>query len=94
MKRNYKLVLLALMMMGVFNACTKKIEEAYLNPNAPVRVPVEELLPQITSTMTANYAGHGPLHDARVISLYTQYFATHTLVLQPILLPIMNAWVV
>ncbi|WP_407521592.1 SusD/RagB family nutrient-binding outer membrane lipoprotein [Lacibacter sp. MH-610] len=79
MKRNYQIVLLALMMTGVFSACTKKIEEAYLNPNAPIRVPVEELLPQITSTMTANYAGHGPLHDARVISLYTQYFATHTL---------------
>jgi hypothetical protein len=79
MKLNNKIIVLAVIISGLLSACTKKIEEAYLNPNAPIRVPVEELLPQITSTMTANYGGHGPLHDARVISLYTQYFATHTL---------------
>ncbi|MBS4063108.1 MAG: SusD/RagB family nutrient-binding outer membrane lipoprotein, partial [Chitinophagaceae bacterium] len=74
-----KLPLIILLVTGLLSSCTKKIEEAYLNPNAPIRVPVEELLPQITSAMTGNYAGHGPLHDSRVISLYTQYFATHTL---------------
>jgi hypothetical protein len=79
MKMYNKLTLIVLLVTGLLSSCTKKIEEAYLNPNAPVRVPVEELLPQITSAMTGNYAGHGPLHDSRVISLYTQYFATHTL---------------
>jgi len=79
MKIYNKLPLIILLVTGLLSSCTKKIEEAYLNPNAPIRVPVEELLPQITSAMTGNYAGHGPLHDSRVISLYTQYFATHTL---------------
>lgn len=79
MKMYIKLTLIVLLVTGLLSSCTKKIEEAYLNPNAPIRVPVEELLPQITSAMTGNYAGHGPLHDSRVISLYTQYFATHTL---------------
>lgn len=53
-------------------SCSKKIDEAYANPNAPVRVPVEELLPQIISAMAANYAGHGPLNDIRYIGAYVQ----------------------
>lgn len=79
MKINNKLILIVFFTAGVFTSCTKKIEQAYLNPNAPVRVPVEELLPQIVSSMAANYAGHGPMNDARFASMYVQYFATHTL---------------
>jgi len=53
-------------------SCTKKIDEAYANPNAPVRVPVEELLPQITSAMAGNYGGHGTMNDIRYIGAYIQ----------------------
>lgn len=76
-----RLIYISLLLLGIAGwfSCTKKVEEAYLNPNAPVRVPVEELLPQIVSAMAANYAGHGPMNDARFTSLYVQYFATHTL---------------
>ncbi len=59
-------------------SCKKKLEEAYLNPNSPVKVPVEQLLPGIVSSMTGNSAGHGPLNDARFIGLYIQNFAMHT----------------
>lgn len=52
--------------------CTKKIDEAYANPNAAVRVPVEQLLPGIVSTMGANSAGHGPYNDYRYLGKYIQ----------------------
>jgi hypothetical protein len=53
-------------------SCTKKIDEAYQNPNASVRVPPEELLPQIISAMAGNYAGHGTMWDIRYIGAYVQ----------------------
>lgn len=62
-------------------SCSKKIDEAYLNPNADFRAPVESLLPQIISAMAANYAGHGPMHDARYVGAYIQnwhFFGTNS----------------
>ncbi|MCU0403521.1 MAG: SusD/RagB family nutrient-binding outer membrane lipoprotein [Chitinophagaceae bacterium] len=56
------------------SGCEKTIDDAYANPNAPVKVPPETLLPQIISTLAANYAGHGPLSDIRFIGRYTQDF--------------------
>ncbi len=65
---------ISLVMMLVFSAtsCSKRIDEAYLNPNTFVRVPPEELLPQIVSAMAANYAGHGPMNDIRYFGAYIQ----------------------
>ncbi|PZR25966.1 MAG: SusD/RagB family nutrient-binding outer membrane lipoprotein [Citrobacter freundii] len=54
--------------------CTKKIDEAYANPNADVRVPVEQLLPNMIATMATNGAGHGPQNDIRFIGKYIQNF--------------------
>jgi len=56
----------------MMTACTKKIDEAYANPNADVRVPIEQLLPAIVSSMVANSAGHGTYNDARFIGKYIQ----------------------
>lgn len=62
----------------VFSAsCSKKIDEVYQNPNAPVRVPVESLLPNLVASMAGNYAGHGPAHDIRYVGAYIQNFAFH-----------------
>jgi hypothetical protein len=75
MKYNFKhlLVLSALVVMGA--ACSKKIDEAYQNPNYDVKVAPETLLPEIVSSMAGNYGGHGPLNDIRFIGAYTQNFA-------------------
>lgn len=54
------------------SSCSKKIDEAYANPNADVKVPVEQLLPAITSCMGANGAGHGPYNDYRTLGKYIQ----------------------
>jgi hypothetical protein len=58
----------------LISGCTKKIDEAYLNPNADVKVPVEGLLPPLVSCMAANSAGHGPLNDYRFFGKYIQYW--------------------
>ena len=78
MKSIYKIPVLVLLLTGTTMSCNKKLDEAYLNPNAPVRVAVEKLLPQVISAMAANYAGHGPMNDARFASMYIQYFASYT----------------
>lgn len=61
------------MVFSIFS-CSKKIDDAYLNPNAPTRVPVETLLPNIVASMAGNYAGHGPMNDIRYIGAYVQNF--------------------
>lgn len=53
-------------------SCSKKIDEAYLNPNADVKVPPEQLLPGILATMVGNGAGHGTANDARFAGRYIQ----------------------
>lgn len=62
--------------------CSKKIDEAYLNPNAPVRVPVETILPGVIGGLTNFYSANGTLYgvqqDATYIGRYVQYFTTQT----------------
>ncbi len=80
MKKIFSITLLgSLLLLGA--SCKKSIDEAYQNPNAPVRVPVNTLLPQIVSAMAANYAGHGPMNDARYAGAYIQswqYYSTNS----------------
>jgi hypothetical protein len=56
------------------SSCSKKIDEAYANPNANVRVPVEKLLPPIISCLAGNSAGHGSLNDIRFAGKFIQNF--------------------
>ncbi|MCW3073963.1 MAG: SusD/RagB family nutrient-binding outer rane lipoprotein [Flaviaesturariibacter sp.] len=78
--KNYilKFTMLSIIAVSSFS-CSKKIDEVYLNPNTLVRVPTEQLLPQIISVMAANYAttppisgGHGTMSDIRYIGQYVQ----------------------
>jgi hypothetical protein len=55
-------------------SCKKLIDEAYQNPNADVRVPVESLMPNLVATMACNHAGHGPINDARYVGQYVGYW--------------------
>lgn len=74
MKRIYKYLSVVATGGILLTSCTKKIDEAYANPNAPVRVPVEQLLPNMIATMATNGAGHGPMNDIRFIGKYIQNF--------------------
>lgn len=72
MKKIFKTIIAASVTAVMFTACSKQIDEAYQNPNADVRVPVEELLPWQIASMAANAAGHGTLNDIRYIGAYVQ----------------------
>lgn len=72
MKNNFLKFSLLVTVVVFGYSCSKKIDEAYANPNADVKVPVEQLLPQIVSSMAANYAGHGTMNDIRYIGAYIQ----------------------
>jgi hypothetical protein len=73
MKKLFLLTLSGLTALAVLApACTKKIDEAYANPNADVRVPIEQLLPPLISCMAANSAGHGVYNDYRFLGKYIQ----------------------
>lgn len=72
MKNNLIKLSLVLVLSAYATSCSKKIDEAHANPNTYVRVLPEELLPQIISSMAANYAGHGTMNDIRYIGQYIQ----------------------
>jgi hypothetical protein len=66
----------------VFTACTKKIDEAYANPNANVKQPVELILPNVLANMaisfTAQGSNYGPQNDGQYVGRYIQFWATNT----------------
>lgn len=67
---------------ALMQGCTKKIDDAYLNPNASVRVPIESILPGVIGGLTAFYSSAGTNYgvqaDATFIGRYIQYFSTQT----------------
>jgi hypothetical protein len=75
MKYNLKHLLVLSALIVLVAACSKKIDEAYKNPNYDVKVAPETLMPQIVSSMAGNYGGHGPMNDIRYIGAYVQNFA-------------------
>lgn len=75
MKYNFKNLLALSAMIVMVASCSKKIDEAYKNPNYDVKVAPETLMPQIVASMAGNYGGHGPMNDIRYIGAYVQNFA-------------------
>ena len=58
MKHNFKIFsATALLLVLAVSSCTKKIDEAYINPNAAVRQPVELIFPAMIGTMLGNGSG-------------------------------------
>jgi hypothetical protein len=73
---------LPLLVFSFFGSCSKKIDEAYTNPNATVRVPVETLLPGIIGNFigssSAAGSGYGLANDGLYVGRYVQYWGTNT----------------
>ena len=63
-------------------SCTKKVDDAYLNPNASVVVPIESILPGVIGGFTAFFSsagtGYGVQADAILLGRYIQYWGTQT----------------
>jgi hypothetical protein len=83
MKHTYKSLVwpfVALIALGI-SSCSKKIDEAYKNPNADVRVPVETLLPGIIGNLvgssSAQGSAYGTANDGLYIGRYVQFWATN-----------------
>ena len=64
------------------SSCTKQIDQAYLNPNANVVEPIEQLLPSIIANFCAGSSGansgNGVAPDAREIGRYVQFWNNNT----------------
>lgn len=69
-------------LLFTISSCSKKIDQAYQNPNAFERVPVETLLPGIIGNFIGNSSAQGSAYgianDGRIIGRYIQNWATNT----------------
>ncbi|MBE2229101.1 MAG: SusD/RagB family nutrient-binding outer membrane lipoprotein [Chitinophagaceae bacterium] len=76
---NFGLMVSAAALLG---SCSKKVDEAFLNPNASTRVPVETLLPGIIGNMvgssSAQGSSYGTAYDGLYIGRYVNFWATNT----------------
>ena len=75
------LMMPALAAILLATGCTKKIDDAFANPNALTKQPVEELLPGVISNMaiqhSANGTLYGPQNDGLYFGRYVQFWATN-----------------
>ena len=82
MNHNFKL-LIPIVLIGVLaiSSCAKKIDEAYQNPNAAIRQPVEILLPAMIGAMLGNGSGaansFGLGGDIINVGRYIQYWGSY-----------------
>jgi hypothetical protein len=74
-------ILITVSLLGL-GSCSKEIDDAYRNPNANVRVPVETLLPGIIGNFigssSAQGSAYGTANDGLYIGRYVQFWATNT----------------
>ena len=82
MKKYIILIAAPVLMLICFGSCEKKIDEAYANPNATVRVPIETLLPGIIGNFVGSSAAagsaYGTANDGLYVGRYIQYWGTNT----------------
>lgn len=78
MKYTFLKIVLPVVAVTTMLSCSKKIDEAYANPNADTKVPVEQLLPGILASMVGNTAYHGTANDMRFIGRYVQNWVLST----------------
>ncbi|MGC4104689.1 SusD/RagB family nutrient-binding outer membrane lipoprotein [Ferruginibacter sp.] len=64
------------------SSCKKMIDDAYLNPNAPIKVPVETILPGVIGGFTAFNSNAGTNYGVQIddilLGRYIQYFGSTT----------------
>jgi hypothetical protein len=84
MKRFLKFLIYTIPAAGMvtFSSCEKKLDEAFPNPNAQTKQPIETLLPGIISNMaiqhSANGTLYGPQNDGLYIGRFIQNWVTNT----------------
>jgi hypothetical protein len=83
MKNRFLKIIILLVAPVIFiGSCKKKIDDAYLNPNAAVVEPVESILSGVIGSFTAFFSsagtGYGVQADALLIGRYIQYWGSQT----------------
>jgi hypothetical protein len=88
MKHNLKYII-AFFLAGTFiiSSCSKKIDEAYANPNAAVRQPVETVFPSLIGSIVGSSSAAGSAYglagDALLIGRYIQFWGTYSTTSSP-----------
>ncbi len=81
MKKNILFYLASFVLIFCFSSCEKKIDEAFANPNASVRVPIETILPGVIGNFIGSSAAAGSAYgtgnDGLYIGRYVQYWGTN-----------------
>jgi Starch-binding associating with outer membrane len=71
-------------MVVLISSCRKKLEEAYINPNASVRQPIENVFPSLIGSFTGSSSAAGSAYglaaDALLIGRYIQYWGTYNVI--------------
>jgi hypothetical protein len=81
MKKNILFYLASFVLIFSFSSCEKKIDVAFANPNASVRVPIETILPGVIGNFIGSSAAAGSAYgtgnDGLYIGRYVQYWGTN-----------------
>jgi hypothetical protein len=81
MKKNILFYLASFVLIFSFTSCEKIIDEAFANPNASVRVPIETILPGVIGNFIGSSAAAGSAYgtgnDGLYIGRYVQYWGTN-----------------
>lgn len=82
MKLNFRYFIAAgITGMVIFSACSKKIDDAYANPNASVKQPIEQIFPSLIGSLTGSSSAAGSAYgasgDALLIGRYIQNWGSY-----------------
>lgn len=82
MKLNYKfLIATGLIGLVTINSCSTKIDEAYANPNASIKQPIEIIFPSLIGSLvgSSSAAGgaYGTANDGLLIGRYIQFWGSY-----------------
>ena len=82
MKFNCKyLIATGLIGITAFSSCSKKIDEAYANPNASVKQPIEQIFPSLIGSLTGSSSAAGSAYgtcgDGLLIGRYIQFWGSY-----------------
>jgi len=83
----YSVLSVAILAASVFfSSCSKKLDDAYLNPNNPIDGAIESILPNVTNQMTSTAAppngggggSYGCAAEAVLLGRYIQFWNSYT----------------
>jgi hypothetical protein len=71
-----------------FSSCSKKLDEAYPNPNAATRQPIEQIFPSLIGSFTGSSSAAGSAYglagDGLLIGRYIQFWGTYSTTSSPV----------